>query len=57
MTRRSRLEVLARVEAAKALLARNPTPPLDGQETIPIEADESDDPKEKQCSCTASGTP
>lgn len=49
MTRqRSRLEVLARVEAAKALLARDPTPPLDGQETIPIKTTPEPDPPENE---------
>lgn len=36
MRRWSRKEVLARVAAAEALLARTPDPPLAGQETIPV---------------------
>jgi hypothetical protein len=35
------------VTAAEILLSRDPAPLLDGQETIPVTADETDDPDEE----------
>lgn len=44
----SRREIVARLEAIEAQLARKEALPLEGQEAIPMATDDPDDPEEER---------